>query len=300
MTGGDDRTERWHERTRGHIDGLRAPEGPTRRESAFELLDRTATAPQEAADHLDALFSVLEGEASAERWVAAAAIAHVADGRPEAVAPHADRLLGHVAAEAAVREPVSSALCAVVPRRELPVAPLLAAIERGDESAAEAVDVLAVVAVTRPETLPRDRLERLAEEGTATAACAQYLLTLLSAVGGEPDGGEGPPAPYPPDRSGLYGLSRQLTEQLPSSRANQFLTEELFQQALDEFLGAELDACGYRGFDVAKTPNGTQLVIRVEIRPAALADAPTPAVLVDELGSRFDLDSPDVEIRTVE
>lgn len=295
MSGGSEQPERWHETTETHLNRLRGPAGPDRRQSARAVLERAAMHPRAFASHLDASLAVIESEPPGARWAAAAAIGHVTTQHPEVVAPRGERVLALLDdEEATVREPISSALVALASERELPVSPLLSMIERGGDAAAEAVDVAAAVAATRPEMLPRDRLEQLLGTDPSADACARYLLTILSAASA------GVTAPNAPDRPGFEALSMQLKEHLPTSRTNQFLAENLQRRAIDEFLSSALEDVGYRGMDVAKTPTGTQFLVHVDARPATVDDAPTPTELAAELDSRFGLDAPQVEIRAIE
>jgi hypothetical protein len=211
------------------------------------------------------------------------------------IAPSADRLLELLEdEEATVREPISSALVAIVPEREIPTSPLLSTIERDDAPAAEAVDVAATVAATRPETLSSDRIEQLLGTNPAADACARYLLTILSATG------PGVTAPNAPDPPGFEALATRLGEHFPTSRANQFLTQDLQRRAIEEFLSMSLEDTGYRGMDVTKTPMGTQLLVHVDVRPSRVDTAPSPDALAAKLESRFGLESPEIEIRATE
>jgi hypothetical protein len=295
MSGGSERPERWHEETATHVSQLRGSAAPERRRSALAVIERAATSPKAFASHLDASLAVLESEPPGARWAVAAAIGHVATHHPEVVAPRVDRLLSLLDdGEETIREPISSALVAIVPEREIPASPLLSTIERGGDPAAEAVDVAATVAATRPETLPRDRIERLLGTDPAADACARYLLTILST---EIDAVA---APHAPERSGFEALAMRIREHLPTSRANQFLAEGLQRRAIDAFLSTALADAGYRGMDVAKTPTGTQFLVRVDARPSAVPDVPTPTELAAELDSRFGLEAPQVEIQAIE
>jgi hypothetical protein len=295
MSGGSEQPERWHEKVATHIDRLRGPAGSERRQSALAVLERAATNPKAFASHLDASLAVIASEPPGARWAAAASIGHVATHHPGMIAPSADRLLELLEdEEATVREPISSALVAIVPEREIPTSPLLSTIERDDAPAAEAVDVAATVAATRPETLSSDRIEQLLGTNPAADACARYLLTILSATG------PGVTAPNAPDPPGFEALATRLGDHFPTSRANQFLTQDLQRRAIEEFLSMSLEDTGYRGMDVTKTPMGTQLLVHVDVRPSRVDTAPSPDALAAKLESRFGLESPEIEIRATE
>jgi len=81
----------------------------------------------------------------------------------------------------------------------------------------------------------------------------------------------------------------------------QFIDDGLQRTQIDEFFQDELGRAGYGGMEVAKTPMGTQIVLKAE-KPGMVIGKGGKNIrkLTDELESRFDLDDPQVDVQEVD
>jgi len=81
----------------------------------------------------------------------------------------------------------------------------------------------------------------------------------------------------------------------------QFIEDGLQRTQIDEFFADELGRAGYGGMDVAKTPMGTQIVLKAE-KPGMVIGKGGKNIrkLTTTLEERFDLDDPQVDVQEVE
>ncbi|MDS0283466.1 30S ribosomal protein S3 [Haloarcula onubensis] len=81
----------------------------------------------------------------------------------------------------------------------------------------------------------------------------------------------------------------------------QFIEDGLQRTQIDEFFADELGRAGYGGMDVAKTPMGTQIVLKAE-KPGMVIGKGGKNIrkITTELEERFDLDDPQVDVQEVE
>jgi small subunit ribosomal protein S3 len=81
----------------------------------------------------------------------------------------------------------------------------------------------------------------------------------------------------------------------------QFIEDGLQRTQIDEFFADELGRAGYGGMNVAKTPMGTQIVLKAE-KPGMVIGKGGKNIrkLTSTLEERFDLDDPQVDVQEVE
>jgi small subunit ribosomal protein S3 len=81
----------------------------------------------------------------------------------------------------------------------------------------------------------------------------------------------------------------------------QFIEDGLQRTQIDEFFADELGRAGYGGMDVAKTPMGTQIVLKAE-KPGMVIGKGGKNIrkITTELEDRFNLDDPQVDVQEVE
>ncbi|MEF8854754.1 MAG: 30S ribosomal protein S3 [Haloarculaceae archaeon] len=81
----------------------------------------------------------------------------------------------------------------------------------------------------------------------------------------------------------------------------QFIEDGLQRTQIDEFFAEELGRAGYGGMDVAKTPMGTQIVLKAE-KPGMVIGKGGKNIrkITTELEERFDLDDPQIDVQEVE
>ncbi|WP_458189426.1 30S ribosomal protein S3 [Haladaptatus sp. NG-WS-4] len=82
---------------------------------------------------------------------------------------------------------------------------------------------------------------------------------------------------------------------------HQFIQDGLQRSQIDEFFASELGRAGYGGMDVAKTPMGTQIVLKAE-KPGMVIGKGGKNIrkITRELGERFDLDDPQIDVQEVD
>jgi len=81
----------------------------------------------------------------------------------------------------------------------------------------------------------------------------------------------------------------------------QFIEDGLQRTQIDEFFADELGRAGYGGMDVAKTPMGTQIVLKAE-KPGMVIGKGGKNIrkITDTLETEFDLDDPQVDVQEVD
>jgi small subunit ribosomal protein S3 len=81
----------------------------------------------------------------------------------------------------------------------------------------------------------------------------------------------------------------------------QFIEDGLQRTQIDEFFADELGRAGYGGMDVAKTPMGTQIVLKAE-KPGMVIGKGGKNIrkITTELEERFDLDDPQIDVQEVD
>jgi small subunit ribosomal protein S3 len=81
----------------------------------------------------------------------------------------------------------------------------------------------------------------------------------------------------------------------------QFIEDGLQRTQIDEFFADELGRAGYGGMDVAKTPMGTQIVLKAE-KPGMVIGKGGKNIrkITTELEDRFNLDDPQVDVQEVD
>ena len=82
---------------------------------------------------------------------------------------------------------------------------------------------------------------------------------------------------------------------------HQFIEDGLQRSQIDEFFAEELGRAGYGGMDVAKTPMGTQIVLKAE-KPGMVIGKGGKNIrkVTTELEDRFDLDDPQIDVQEVD
>ena len=82
---------------------------------------------------------------------------------------------------------------------------------------------------------------------------------------------------------------------------HQFIEDGLQRSQIDEFFADELGRAGYGGMDVAKTPMGTQIVLKAE-KPGMVIGKGGKNIrkVTTELEDRFDLDDPQIDVQEVD
>jgi small subunit ribosomal protein S3 len=82
---------------------------------------------------------------------------------------------------------------------------------------------------------------------------------------------------------------------------HQFIENGLQRSQIDEFFAEELGRAGYGGMDVAKTPMGTQIVLKAE-KPGMVIGKGGKNIrkVTTELEERFDLDDPQIDVQEVD
>ena len=81
----------------------------------------------------------------------------------------------------------------------------------------------------------------------------------------------------------------------------QFIEDGLQRTQIDEFFADELGRAGYGGMEVAKTPMGTQIVLKAE-KPGMVIGKGGKNIrkITTELEQRFDLDDPQIDVQEVD
>jgi len=81
----------------------------------------------------------------------------------------------------------------------------------------------------------------------------------------------------------------------------QFIEDGLQRTSIDEFFADELGRAGYGGMEVAKTPMGTQIVLKAE-KPGMVIGKGGKNIrkITDTLETEFDLEDPQVDVQEVE
>ncbi|MFC6725247.1 30S ribosomal protein S3, partial [Halobium palmae] len=82
---------------------------------------------------------------------------------------------------------------------------------------------------------------------------------------------------------------------------HQFIEDGLQRSQIDEFFASELGRAGYGGMEVAKTPMGTQIVLKAE-KPGMVIGKGGKNIrkVTRELEERFDLDDPQIDVQEVD
>ncbi|WP_254768880.1 30S ribosomal protein S3 [Salinilacihabitans rarus] len=82
---------------------------------------------------------------------------------------------------------------------------------------------------------------------------------------------------------------------------HQFIENGLQRSQIDEFFAEELGRAGYGGMEVAKTPMGTQIVLKAE-KPGMVIGKGGENIrkVTAELERRFDLDDPQIDVQEVD
>ena len=82
---------------------------------------------------------------------------------------------------------------------------------------------------------------------------------------------------------------------------HQFIEDGLQRSQIDEFFADELSRAGYGGMQVAKTPMGTQIVLKAE-KPGMVIGKGGKNIrkVTRELEERFDLDDPQIDVQEVD
>jgi small subunit ribosomal protein S3 len=81
----------------------------------------------------------------------------------------------------------------------------------------------------------------------------------------------------------------------------QFIDDGLQRSQIDEFFADELGRAGYGGMEIAKTPMGTQIVLKAE-KPGMVIGKGGENIrkITTELERRFDLDEPQIDVQEVD
>jgi small subunit ribosomal protein S3 len=81
----------------------------------------------------------------------------------------------------------------------------------------------------------------------------------------------------------------------------QFIEDGLQRTQIDEFFQDELGRAGYGGMEVAKTPMGTQIVLKAE-KPGMVIGKGGKNIrkITDTLETQFDLDDPQIDVQEVD
>ena len=82
---------------------------------------------------------------------------------------------------------------------------------------------------------------------------------------------------------------------------HQFIEDGLRRSQINEFFADELGRAGYGGMDVAKTPMGTQIVLKAE-KPGMVIGKGGKNIrkITTELDDRFDMDDPQIDVQEVD
>ena len=82
---------------------------------------------------------------------------------------------------------------------------------------------------------------------------------------------------------------------------HQFIENGLQRAQIDEFFGDELARAGYGGMDIAKTPMGTQIVLKAE-KPGMVIGKGGKNIrkITSELQDRFGMDDPQIDVQEVD
>ncbi|QKY16949.1 30S ribosomal protein S3 [Halorubrum sp. CBA1229] len=82
---------------------------------------------------------------------------------------------------------------------------------------------------------------------------------------------------------------------------HQFIEDGLRRSQINEFFADELGRAGYGGMDVAKTPMGTQIVLKAE-KPGMVIGKGGKNIrkITTELEDRFDMDDPQIDVQEVD
>ncbi|MFC6824365.1 30S ribosomal protein S3 [Halopelagius fulvigenes] len=82
---------------------------------------------------------------------------------------------------------------------------------------------------------------------------------------------------------------------------HQFIEDGLQRSQIDEFFADELGRAGYGGMEVAKTPMGTQIVLKAE-KPGMVIGKGGKNIrkVTKELENRFNLDDPQIDVQEVD
>ncbi|SNR48297.1 30S ribosomal protein S3 [Halorubrum vacuolatum] len=82
---------------------------------------------------------------------------------------------------------------------------------------------------------------------------------------------------------------------------HEFIESGLRRAQIDEFFAEELGRAGYGGMDVAKTPMGTQIVLKAE-KPGMVIGKGGKNIrkITSELETRFDMDDPQIDVQEVD
>src|SRR6056297_1383090 len=81
----------------------------------------------------------------------------------------------------------------------------------------------------------------------------------------------------------------------------QFIENGLQRSQIDEFFGTELARAGYGGMELAKTPMGTQIVLKAE-KPGMVIGKGGKNIraITSQLEEKFDLDDPQIDVQEVD
>ncbi len=87
----------------------------------------------------------------------------------------------------------------------------------------------------------------------------------------------------------------------PMADEQQFIHDGLQRSQIDEFFAEELGRAGYGGMEVAKTPMGTQIVLKAE-KPGMVIGKGGENIrkITTTLEERFDLDDPQIDVQEVD
>ncbi|WP_122089089.1 30S ribosomal protein S3 [Halalkalicoccus subterraneus] len=82
---------------------------------------------------------------------------------------------------------------------------------------------------------------------------------------------------------------------------HQFIENGMQRSQIDEFFATELERAGYGGMEVAKTPMGTQIVLKAE-KPGMVIGKGGKNIrkVTSQLEERFDLDDPQIDVQEVD
>ena len=82
---------------------------------------------------------------------------------------------------------------------------------------------------------------------------------------------------------------------------HQFIENGLQRAQIDEFFGEELGRAGYGGMDIAKTPMGTQIVLKAE-KPGMVIGKGGKNIrkITTELTERFGMEDPQIDVQEVD
>ncbi|MFT4891486.1 MAG: small subunit ribosomal protein S3 [Halobacteriales archaeon] len=85
------------------------------------------------------------------------------------------------------------------------------------------------------------------------------------------------------------------------AREQQFIDDGLQRSQIDEFFADELGRAGYGGMDIAKTPMGTQIVLKAE-KPGMVIGKGGENIrkITTALEERFDLEDPQIDVQEVD